>query len=388
MDVRSARVVGAAALAGLALALVVTLVLPETYRASGVLVLSREGRAPGDDPELAPVARAAAELLESRTVAESAIANLRLDLTAEELLARLDVEYDAGRSLLRLALEARDREEARRTAQEVAEVFAVLYNTRFGPGTTASIWDPPRTEEEAVSPQLGLNAALGLLGGALAGVAWGTLRRRPRPVGRPSARPALEQRPGPRPAHAPAPAPPAAPAAAARVDERLAAVTERELKLARRAAALAVRERELEEALAALAASPEPQGERGPEPEPVPEPKPEPVPEPVAAAPEPVVAEPEAERVAPEPSVPEPELEPSAAFAEPAFGEWTVRDVELLLAQEGDAFPELREELGFYLESFRDVADPDGSLPAGVVIVVEDVFAPLLERARSAPAPA
>ena len=68
-------------------------------------------------------------------------------------------------------------------------------------------------------------------------------------------------------------------------------------------------------------------------------------------------------------------------FVRPRFGEWRVADVEQLLAEQGSAFPERREELEVYLDSFRDVAYPDGRLPGDVDLVIEDVFAPLIERA-------
>jgi hypothetical protein len=93
---------------------------------------------------------------------------------------------------------------------------------------------------------------------------------------------------------------------------------------------------------------------------------PEPVLEPVAV-PEPVAAR---EPVAP------------ASFVEPASGDWTIADVERLLAQEGPALPELVEELGWYLDSFRGVAGPDGRLPVGVEAVIEDAYGPLLARVR------
>ena len=66
----------------------------------------------------------------------------------------------------------------------------------------------------------------------------------------------------------------------------------------------------------------------------------------------------------------------------PAPAEWTVADVERLLAEQGDAFPERREELEVYLDSFRSVAGPDGRLPGDLELVIEDVFGPLIERAR------
>ena len=71
-----------------------------------------------------------------------------------------------------------------------------------------------------------------------------------------------------------------------------------------------------------------------------------------------------------------------APFALPRSGEWTVADVERLLAEQGDAFPERRDELEVYLDSFRSVAGPDGRLPGDLELVIADVFGPLIERAR------
>lgn len=95
-------------------------------------------------------------------------------------------------------------------------------------------------------------------------------------------------------------------------------------------------------------------------------------PEPVAAAPEPATPE-------PTPS-PHPQAEP---FVPPRFGEWKVADVERLLAEHGHAFPEQREELEIYLDSFRSVAGPDGRLPGDVDLVLEDVFSDLIARSRA-----
>lgn len=184
--------------AGLAVALAVTLFQPSTYRAEGTIVLTREGRAPGDDPTLGPAAAAAVELLESRTVAESAAANLRLEGSAQDLLDRTGADVSADSSLLRLSVEAGEPEEARRTAQELAEVFTVLYNTRFGPETTAVLWEAPRAAEGRVSPDPVRNLLLGGAGGTLAGLALLALRRRPR-----------DARAAARPEHVALPAPPA-----------------------------------------------------------------------------------------------------------------------------------------------------------------------------------
>ena len=49
--------------------------------------------------------------------------------------------------------------------------------------------------------------------------------------------------------------------------------------------------------------------------------------------------------------------------------------------EQGEAFPEQREELELYLDTFRSVAGPDGSFPGDVDLVIEDVFADLIERA-------
>jgi uncharacterized protein involved in exopolysaccharide biosynthesis len=176
------RVVLAATLAGVGVALVLTLLQPSTYRASGTLVLTREGRAPGDDPTLAPATAAATELLETRGVAESVVANLRLEDSAEELLDRIDVDADPQSSLLRLSVEGDDAPRARRIAQELTEVFTVLYNTRYGPGVTVSIWEAPRADEGGVSSRPARTLALGALAGALLGLAAGAAGslRRPR----------------------------------------------------------------------------------------------------------------------------------------------------------------------------------------------------------------
>jgi capsular polysaccharide biosynthesis protein len=106
---------------------------------------------------------------------------------------------------------------------------------------------------------------------------------------------------------------------------------------------------------------------------------------PVTATPPPP---PMAERELPEPEVerqpepaPEPEPVHTGPFVKPRLGEWTIADVELLLAQEGSGFPDRLDELRWYLDTFRDVAEEDGLLPGGVDIIVEDVFKELIERA-------
>jgi len=250
---------------GLLLGVAVTLLQDSTYRADASVVLVREGQPPGNDAQLEEAAAAAAELFDSRAVAASAIRNLGLDDTPRDLVDRLDVDSGASSSLVRLTVEAPSKEEARRTAQEAAEVATVLFNDRFAPQTTASVWEPAAAEEERISPKPARNLALGLLLGALVG---------------------------------------------------LGIVLVRLFRDERSSRTVA------------------------------------------------------------------PPVEASAAFRVPRSGEWTVADLERLLAEQGDAFPDRRDELEVYLESFRSVAGPDGRLPGDLELVIEDVFGPLIERTR------
>jgi len=176
---------------GVALALLVTLLQPDVYRATATVVLTRPGAAPGDDPALAAAADAAKKLLASGVVAGSAVRNLRTGETAQELLDKTTVTASSRSSLLDVAVEDGTRDGARRAAQELAEVFTVLYNDRFGAQARASLWDAPEARPPRVSPRPARNLALGLLLGVLGGTA--VRRRTGRPV--------------PSPAPVPAPAP-------------------------------------------------------------------------------------------------------------------------------------------------------------------------------------
>lgn len=286
--------VGAAV--GVALALLVTLLQADVYRATATVVLTRPGAAPGDDPALTAAAAAAKQLLASGVVAESAVRNLRTGETAQELLDRTTVTASSRSSLLDVAVEDGERDGARRAAQELAEVFTVLYNERFGAQARASLWDAPEARPPRVSPRPVLNLALGLALGVLGGAAVRWRAGRPAP---------------PRvPVHVPAP---------------------------------------LAEPPAPTPAPPVPVPEPGPVPEPEPAVQPAPVPQP---------------------------------FALPERGAWTIGDVERLLAEQGSAFPDRLAELQVYADTMRDVAGPDGSLPPGVEVVVEDVFADLIARTR------
>ena len=184
---------------GVALALLVTLLQPDVYRATATVVLTRPGAAPGDDPALAAAADAAKKLLASGVVAGSVVRNLRTGETAQELLDKTTVTASSRSSLLDVAVEDGTRDGARRAAQELAEVFTVLYNDRFGAQARASLWDAPEARPPRVSPRPARNLALGLLLGVLGGTA---VRRR---TGRPAPSPAPAPVPAPVPVLAPAP---------------------------------------------------------------------------------------------------------------------------------------------------------------------------------------
>jgi capsular polysaccharide biosynthesis protein len=73
----------------------------------------------------------------------------------------------------------------------------------------------------------------------------------------------------------------------------------------------------------------------------------------------------------------------SGPFVMPGFGEWTIADVERLVAEQGPSFPERQEEIELYLETFRSVAGAGGRLPGDVDLVIEDVYADLIARSGS-----
>ncbi len=285
--------------AGLAAAALLTVLQDPVYRADAAIVLVREGQPPGSDPELAAAAEAAAALFDSRAVAASAIANLGLQESPDDLVDRLDAEAEPESSLVRLRVDAPAEDDARRAAQEVAEVSTVLFNDRFGPQTVASVWEPASADPDRVSPRPARNLAVGALAGALAGwLAFALLGR------------ALLRVPRAPVVRAPTPA------------------------------AVAV----------------------GSDPGPVPletGSDPESVPTPAAA-----------ER-------------DTGPFEMPGFGQWTIGDVDRLVAHYGDAFPERREEIELYTETLRSVAGPDGHLPGDVDLVIEDVYADLIARSGS-----
>ncbi len=121
------------------------------------------------------------------------------------------------------------------------------------------------------------------------------------------------------------------------LEERVAAVTQRELELARRSAELAVR---------AAEPAPQPRPDPQPEPEPLPEPPPEPLPGPPAAVGGP--------------------------------GAYNLLALERLVEERRNGHPERAEEWATYLFFLREHAAPDGTVPASFDWLIEDTFGEIL----------
>jgi DivIVA domain-containing protein len=78
-------------------------------------------------------------------------------------------------------------------------------------------------------------------------------------------------------------------------------------------------------------------------------------------------------------SEPAPSAEP-AAFDSPAFAAWKLFELEKLVREHGDAFPEHVDEFAFTLYYLREHADVEGRLPKSFEVVIEEVFGPLFDR--------
>jgi len=151
-------------------------------------------------------------------------------------------------------------------------------------------------------------------------------------------------------------APPSAEAAptpdTGRLEERLAAVTAREVVMARTGAQLALRERELDARAEALA-------EREAE----------------LAGREEELAGREQELTGREQelaAMPEPEAQPG----EP--GAWRIEELERLVSDRGPQYPEKIEEWRYYVHFLREQAAPDGTLPASFDYLIDETFAEIL----------
>lgn len=143
-----------------------------------------------------------------------------------------------------------------------------------------------------------------------------------------------------------------------RLEQRIKAVTERELAIARRAGPLAA----LEQRLAAKEAELQELEQRLAQRE--------------SAPPAPVSIE--------QPLPPASWPAGLAAPAEPqpaVAGVISLEALEQLVARSAERYPDQQEEWGYYLVYLRDYSEPDGTLPSSFDSLIEEVFGELLERA-------
>ena len=131
-DRRAVGIVLAAAAAGLGLGVALTLLTPETYRATTVLRVSgaADPRLPASQQRHLPadvLAESYAELLrEQAFLAGLAPRVARGRLDADELAARVDASHEDGSAVVEVTAEAGSREEARAIATRVAGALVAL----------------------------------------------------------------------------------------------------------------------------------------------------------------------------------------------------------------------------------------------------------------------
>jgi hypothetical protein len=266
-----------------------------------------------------------------RTLAESSILEQNVAQTLR-LSRPPEVSAEAGEGgVVTVSVEAESRERARQIDAEAALVLTQLAAARFRatPRTTVTVLDPAHAVEQT-SPTPARNYLIaGLIGlGTGAAAAAALAYRRRLPLIGAGADPGAERR------------------LRARIDE----VAKRERALAKRAGEFAARERELarrdhelgarERALAAQA----------------------PIPAGPAAADATVVSE---AAIAPKPEI---------------GGAMQIERLEELVRTHRDAFPDHAEEWDAYVFHLRAHAHTDGRLPPNFEPLVQEVFAPLLER--------
>ncbi len=139
---------------------------------------------------------------------------------------------------------------------------------------------------------------------------------------------------------------------AGRLEERIAAVTAREVVMARTGGQLALRERELDARAEALADHEAELAGREEE----------------LTSREQELASREEELAA----MPEPEPEPG----EP--GAWRIEELERLVSDRGSQYPDKIEEWRYYVHFLREQAAPDGTLPASFDYLIDETFAEIL----------
>jgi hypothetical protein len=311
---------------GLAAGGIWTLAQPDRYRAEARVLV--RGTARG----LVPAVKA---LAESSLLEQNVAQTLRLSHQP-----RVSATVGDG-GVLTLSAEADSRDRARQLDGEATLVLTQLVRARFGTRVEAIVLDPAHPVDQT-SPTPGRNLLIGGLIGLAAGAATAVALGRRRPV------PLIDQAPDP--------------SVERRLQARIDAVAKRERALGRRAGELAEREAHLRRREADLSAAEHKAATAEPEPEPLPEPEPEP-------------------ELEPEPAATSPEPEPlSEVPAAQVRRRWSLDALENVVRERGGADPAQREKWMTYLFFLREHAAPDGSLPPSFDALVNEVFAPLVER--------
>jgi hypothetical protein len=271
------------------------------------------------------------ELATSAVVAGNVKSTLRAPESAEEIRRHLGASVRPDSEVIALSATDANADKARQLAQEAAVVFAGLVEARFGPGkggVQAAVLDSAHVLAGRDRHFL----RNGLIG-ALVGVLLGAAAMFALAGGAPTAdERELKSR-------------------ERLLEHRLKGVAKWERTLAQRAATLAADERKAAERQQEQEALP------APEPAAAPEPEPEPEPEPV------VVAQ------------PLPEADAGAV-------DLTLGHLQRLVDAQTAASPEEIEQWRTYLFFLREHASTSGSLPPQFDPLVNEVFGPLLDRAK------
>ncbi len=312
---------------GLAAGGIWTLAQPDRHRAEARVLV--RGTARG----LVPAVKA---LAESSLLEQNVAQTLRLSHPP-----RVSATVGEG-GVLTLSAEAESRDRARQVDGEATLVLTQLVRARFGTRVEATVLDPAHAvEQTSPTPERNLliGGLIGLAAGAATAVALG--RRRPAPPIELPATP-IDVTP--------------APSVERRLQARIDAVAKRERALARRAGEFAEREARLRQREADLAPAEQEAATAEPKPEPVSEP----------------VVESAAISLEPEPTPQAPAVQIRAR--------WNLDALEGLVREHGGAHPARYEEWTTYLFFLREHAASDGTLPRSFDPLVNEVFAPLVER--------
>jgi hypothetical protein len=321
-------------LLGLLVGLLVSLLQSGTRRAEASVLIS----SPAGPPALRPTLPNLRELATSGVVAGNVRSTLRLTESTETLRRHLHATVRPGSTVIAISATDDVADHARQLAQEAANVFAQLVQSRFGTGSPelhAAVLDSAHVLS-GPDRHYGRNLAIGGLVGLLLGSAamFVLASREPRTIVPGVDDTEVRKR-------------------EQLLEERLSSVSARERALAAHAGKLTTREQALEARAAKVDEAEQGLAEAAVTPPPPPE------------------------------SAPAPELlpEPAPPAAEPVrTGAWNLEDLQRMVDTATGASPEQLEEWRTYLFFLREHAASDSALPRSMDSLINDVFAGLVDR--------